>query len=208
MYPILLTYSATNHAPNPHPALNAHVIYRDVSCDRTVVGQRAPNRKCTQNVCVCATPALPTLTEELQAPYGNLADLLLESRWTACKGSRLLSVARTQSSFASFSGSISVLVLILVLIALCLFLRGCGGVFRDTLTYSLRILIRVAHQERCRLSVERIGRIGIQEKLREEHIKHVKQIEHWTPRLVDDVETYGPRHFIHIGMEHSVAKAN
>ena len=52
------------------------------------------------------------------------------------------------------------------------------------------VLLWLSHQERSRLTVQRICRIGIAQKLREEHFKDIDHIEHRGPCLVNDIQAH------------------
>lgn len=51
--------------------------------------------------------------------------------------------------------------------------------------------LSILHPGRRGLSIERIGRIWIGEKLRQEDLKYVDHVIHWRPCLVDDVQADG-----------------
>lgn len=51
------------------------------------------------------------------------------------------------------------------------------------------VALRFSHEKGGRFTVQGIGRIGIAEELRDEHLEDVNHIVHGGPCLVDDVET-------------------
>ena len=55
------------------------------------------------------------------------------------------------------------------------------------------ITLGLSHHERRCLAVEGVRRVGIEQQLWEKHLKHVQEVEHGRPCLVDDVEAHGTR---------------
>ena len=55
-----------------------------------------------------------------------------------------------------------------------------------------------------RFPVQRVRGVGVHEKLRQEGVKNVGELEHGSPRLVDHVQTNGAGSFIDVRMEYFV----
>lgn len=98
--------------------------------------------------------------------------------------------------------------------------------FRHTFHLSL-IGLWLPHHQCCCFAIQRIGRIGIAEELRQEDLKDVDHVVHGRPGLVDDVQTDRTRaeidlsaretgaapqqsnsQLINVGVEDAVDKAN
>ena len=76
-------------------------------------------------------------------------------------------------------------------------------------TLDLSIIpLRLPHQQRRRLTVQRISRIRISEKLWEEDFEDVDHVEHGGPSLIDDIEADGAGQLVDVGMEDSVYEAD
>jgi hypothetical protein len=76
-------------------------------------------------------------------------------------------------------------------------------------TFDLHIVrLRVLHQQRRSLAIQRIGRIGIAQQLRQEDLEDVDHVVHRRPSLVDHVETDTTRELVDVGVEDAVDKAD
>mmetsp|Transcript_3220 Transcript_3220/g.11237 ORF Transcript_3220/g.11237 Transcript_3220/m.11237 type:complete len:313 (+) Transcript_3220:26-964(+) len=83
-----------------------------------------------------------------------------------------------------------------------------GGVLADVLLHALLVLLWLAEEEGCRLSVQRIGGVGVEQQLRQEGLEHVHQLEHGAPRLVDHIQAYRARPLVHVGVEDLVHESD
>ena len=52
------------------------------------------------------------------------------------------------------------------------------------------VLLWLPHQERSGFTIQRICRIRIAQKLREEHFKDIDHVEHRGPCLVNDIQAH------------------
>lgn len=69
-------------------------------------------------------------------------------------------------------------------------LTGGGGMYFPTFHFSV-VGLGLAHEHGCCFAVERVGRVGVAEELREEDLEDVDHVVHGGPGLVDDVEADG-----------------
>jgi hypothetical protein len=76
-------------------------------------------------------------------------------------------------------------------------------------TFDLHIIrLWILHQHRSSLSIQRIGRIGVSQQLRQKDLEDVDHIVHGRPSLVDDVETHAAGQLVDVGMEDAIDKAD
>jgi hypothetical protein len=76
-------------------------------------------------------------------------------------------------------------------------------------TFDLHIVcLRILHQQRRSLSIQRIRRIGVSQQLRQEDLEDVDHVVHRRPSLVDDVETHAAGQLVDVGMEDAIDKAD
>jgi hypothetical protein len=76
-------------------------------------------------------------------------------------------------------------------------------------TFNLHIVcLRILHQQRRSLSVQRIRRIGVSQQLRQEDLEDVDHVVHRRPSLVDDVETHAAGQLVDVGVEDAIDKAD
>ena len=64
------------------------------------------------------------------------------------------------------------------------------GVGEQTLDFRI-VALGLAHQQRGRLAVERVRRVGIPQELGQEDLENVDHIKHRRPGLVDHVQADG-----------------
>lgn len=74
------------------------------------------------------------------------------------------------------------------------------GMRRPTLDLGL-VILGLPHQQRRRLSVQRIARIRVAQQLRQEDFEDVDHIEHRRPGLVDHVQADRSRQLVNVRME-------
>lgn len=82
-----------------------------------------------------------------------------------------------------------------IVIALALLARLVRRVLARVLEHVLLhlglVALRLAHHERGRLAVQRVGGVRVAQELREEDFENVDHVVHGRPGLVDDVEAHG-----------------
>jgi hypothetical protein len=70
------------------------------------------------------------------------------------------------------------------------------------------VALRLPHQQRRGLAVERISRIRVAQELWQKHLENVDHVVHWRPRLIDDVEADGAGELVDVGVEDAVYEAD
>mmetsp|Transcript_32045 Transcript_32045/g.95721 ORF Transcript_32045/g.95721 Transcript_32045/m.95721 type:complete len:242 (+) Transcript_32045:424-1149(+) len=83
-----------------------------------------------------------------------------------------------------------------------------AGVPLHILSHARIVRLWFPHEQRRRLAVERVAGVGVKQQLRQEDLKHVDQVKHGAPRLVDHVEAHRPGRQVYVGMEDPVDEAD